>query len=132
MAKGGRPRKEIDRTQFEKLCGLQCTKEDIAGWFEVSEDTIERFCKREYGECFAVVFGQKRRSGIISLRKAGFDLARKNPAVHIFYAKNYLGMRDTVENTNYVITDETRKAVEGLIDGINTGTGNKDTETDPV
>lgn len=24
----GRPKKEIDKTQFEKLCGLQCTAEE--------------------------------------------------------------------------------------------------------
>ena len=59
-----RPRIEIDKKQFEKLCGLQCTKEDIAGFFDVSEDTIDRFCKREYKESFAVVFSKKRRIGL--------------------------------------------------------------------
>lgn len=91
-----RPRKEIDTEQFEKLCALQCTKEEIAGWFGVSDDTIERFCKREYKENFAVVFAKKRTPGLISLRRSGFELAKKNAPVHIFYAKNFLGMRDTV------------------------------------
>ena len=49
----GRPKKEIDRQEFEKLCGLQCTLEEIAGWFGVSEDTIERWVKRECGASFA-------------------------------------------------------------------------------
>ena len=40
-----RPKKEIDQEQFEKLCGLQCTKEEVADWFDCSEDTIERWCK---------------------------------------------------------------------------------------
>jgi hypothetical protein len=96
----GRPRKEIDRDQFEKLCSLQCTEEDIAGWFDVSVDTIERFCKREYDSTFADVFAKKRVAGLISLRKAGFDLAKKNASVHIFYAKNYLGMRDSITYEN--------------------------------
>lgn len=91
-----RPRKEIDKKQFEKLCALQCTLDDIAGFFECSEDTIERWCKRTYKKCFADVFKQKRKVGVISLRRSGFDLAQKNPAVHIFYAKNYLGMSDKV------------------------------------
>lgn len=102
-----RPRIEIDKKQFEKLCGLQCTKEDIAGFFDVSEDTIDRFCKREYKESFAVVFSKKRRIGLVSLRKSGFDLARKNAAVHIFYAKNYLGMTDNYANTTSGIEDLT-------------------------
>jgi len=102
-----RPRIEIDKKQFEKLCGLQCTKEDIAGFFDVSEDTIDRFCKREYKESFAAVFSKKRRIGLVSLRKSGFDLARKNAAVHIFYAKNFLGMTDNYANTTSGIEDLT-------------------------
>lgn len=102
-----RPRIEIDKKQFEKLCGLQCTKEDIAGFFDVSEDTIDRFCKREYKESFAAVFSKKRRIGLVSLRKSGFDLARKNAAVHIFYAKNFLGMTDNYANTTAGIEDLT-------------------------
>ena len=91
-----RPRIEIDKKQFEKLCGLQCTKEDIAGFFDVSEDTIDRFCKREYKESFAAVFSKKRRIGLVSLRKSGFDLARKNAAVHMTdnYANTTSGIED--------------------------------------
>ena len=113
MARRGRPHIEIDKDQFEKLCSLQCTKEDIAGWFNVSEDTIERFCGREYNENFAVVFSKKRVPGLISLRKAGFDLAKKNAAVHIFYAKNYLGMKD-----NYSIDSKDEGQLAALIDGL--------------
>lgn len=58
-----RPKKEIDQEQFEKLCGLQCTKEEVADWFDCSEDTIERWCKATYDESFAVVFAKKGRLG---------------------------------------------------------------------
>ena len=30
-----RPLKEISQKDFEKLCGLQCTKEEICGFFDV-------------------------------------------------------------------------------------------------
>ena len=36
----GRPRKEIDQEQFEKLCGLQCTEEEICAWFDISDKTL--------------------------------------------------------------------------------------------
>ncbi len=106
MARTGRPKKEIDKKEFEKLCALQCTKEDIADWFEVSEDTIDRFCKREYRNSFAVVFKQKRAKGKVSLRKSGFDMARSNPTVHIFYAKNFLQMTDRQDLRAEIVTDE--------------------------
>lgn len=92
-----RPRTPIDKKQFENLCGLQCTKQEIADWFSCSEDTIERWCDREYGECFAVVFRQKRGIGKISLRRMQWKLAEKSPAMAIFLGKNLLGQRDTPE-----------------------------------
>jgi len=92
-----RPRKEIDQDQFEKLCGLQCTKEEISSWFDVSEDTLERWVNRTYKENFAVVFAKKREKGKISLRRSQFRLAEKSAAMAIFLGKNYLGQRDSIE-----------------------------------
>ena len=47
-SKMGRPRIEIDENQFKKLCEYMCTLEEIAGIFNCSEDTIERWCKRTF------------------------------------------------------------------------------------
>ena len=90
-----RPRKDISAEQFEKLCGLQCTKIEIAEYFEVSEDTLERWCKRHYGVNFAVVYAQKRVKGRVSLRRMQWRLAEKNTAMAIFLGKNYLDQRET-------------------------------------
>lgn len=92
--KTGRPRAQIDQTEFEKLCALQCTREEIAGFFNCSEDTIERWCGREYGETFAVVFAKKRVGGKISLRRSQFRLAEKSAAMAIWLGKNYLDQHD--------------------------------------
>ena len=54
----GRPRKQIDKKQFENLCGLQCTLEEICGWFDVCTDTLETWCKREYKKNFYEVLAQ--------------------------------------------------------------------------
>lgn len=95
MAKTGRPQVEIDRDTFEKLCVLQCTKQDIANWFECSEDSIERWAKREYGETFAVVFAQKRQKGKVSLRRMQWASAEKgNVTMLIWLGKQYLGQKD--------------------------------------
>lgn len=90
-----RSKKEIDIEQFENLCAIQCTKEEIALWFDCSEDTIERWCKKTYKENFAVVFGKKRGKGKISLRRSQFELAKKNPTMAIWLGKQWLGQRDT-------------------------------------
>ena len=92
-----RPRKEIDKTEFEKLCGLQCKLDEIADFFDCSEDTIERWCKRTYKEGFAEVFAKKRGKGKISLRRSQFRLAEKNATMAIWLGKQYLGQRDHIE-----------------------------------
>ena len=95
MARTGRPRKEIDQTQFEKLCGLQCTEEEILGWFDITDKTLCSWCKRTYGSTFSDVYAKKRETGKISLRRAQFKLAEKSAAMAIFLGKNYLGQKDT-------------------------------------
>lgn len=95
MAKMGRPRTEIDRETFEKLCVLQCTKQDIANWFECSVDTIEKWVKREYGETFTAVFAQKREKGKVSLRRMQWQSAEHGSvSMQIFLGKQYLGQKD--------------------------------------
>jgi hypothetical protein len=93
----GRPLKEISATEFEKLCGLQCTQEEICGWFGVSDKTLENWCKREYKQNFSEIYAEKRGLGKISLRRAQFRLAEKSAAMAIFLGKNYLGQKDSVE-----------------------------------
>lgn len=102
----GRPRKEIDQKEFEKLCGLQCTVEEIAAWFDCSVDTIERWCEKEYGQKFADVFSEKRSYGKISLRRTQWQLAEKNASMAIFLGKNYLGQRDAVDMSVDMSTDK--------------------------
>lgn len=103
----GRPKKPIDKKAFESLCGLQCTLEEICDFFGVTDKTLNTWCKKEYGETFSVVFRQKRNLGKISLRRAGFEMAKKIPSVHIFYAKNHLGMTDRVEQSVEYVEDLT-------------------------
>ena len=96
--KMGRPRKEIDQTEFEKLCALQCTLDEVCGWFGVQDDTLNKWCKETYdGRTFSEVFAEKRSAGKISLRRNMMQLSAKNAIVAIFLAKNWLGMTDNVE-----------------------------------
>lgn len=131
MAKTGRPKKEIDKTQFEKLCGMQCTLKEIAGFFDCSEDTIERWCKRTYNNTFADTFKNHSAAGLISLRRNQFKLAEKSAAMAIFLGKQYLGQTDHIE-VESSITDSTREEVNILIDELNKATSGADIKTDTV
>lgn len=95
--KGGRPKIQIDKGTFEKLCDLQCTIEDLADFFSCSHDTIQRWCMAEYGESFACIHKKHMAKGKASLRRNMFRLSEKNATMAIFLAKNWLGMTDNVE-----------------------------------
>ena len=92
--KGGRPQIKIDQALFEKLCGLQCTLDEIAGICNCSSDTIERWCKRTYNAGFADTYKKYSANGKTSLRRMQFNLAEKSAAMAIWLGKQYLGQRD--------------------------------------
>lgn len=93
-----RPRKEIDEKQFENLCALQCTKEEICGWFGITDKTLENWCKRTYNAGFSEIFKIKRGKGKISLRRAQFQLAQKNASMAIWLGKQYLGQKERMDD----------------------------------
>lgn len=111
-----RPRIKIDKEQFEKLCSIQCTQAEIAGYFRCSTDTIERWCLREYEQGFAEVFAQKRSLGKISLRRSQFRMAENNPTMAIWLGKQYLGQTDKQEVSVSSQDDNAIKEMEQYFD----------------
>jgi hypothetical protein len=94
-----RPVIEIKKEQFESLCNLQCTLDEIAGFFKCSSDTIERWCKRTYNEGFADTYKIYSQNGKISLRRYQYKLAEKHPNMAIWLGKQWLGQTDKIEAT---------------------------------
>ena len=117
MAKTGRPRIEIVREHFESLCGIQCTLAEIASFFKCSEDTIERWCKRELKMTFAEAFKTYSAGGKISLRRFQFRMAEHNCSMAIWLGKQYLGQRDIQELTVSKSTDETIHEMDRYFEG---------------
>lgn len=110
----GRPRKEIDKDNFEKLCGLQCTLDEISGFFNCSYDTIRRFCQRTYGKNFETVYKEHSMVGKISLRRAQMKLAEKSAAMAIFLGKNMLGQKDQLEVEDSRALDKLDEILAGV------------------
>lgn len=94
MARMGRPRKEIDRIEFEKLCEMQCTEIEICGFFGICEDTLNSWCKRTYKRTFSETYKVYSQDGKVSLRRMQFNLAKTSAAMAIFLGKNMLGQSD--------------------------------------
>lgn len=98
MGKRGFPPKEINKAEFEGLCKIQCTLEEIATVYGCSVDTIERWIKRTYGrDCsYSGIRERYATFGKISLRRTQFRLAERSVPMAIFLGKQYLDQRDAV------------------------------------
>jgi hypothetical protein len=105
--------KNIDQKQFENLCSLQCTLMEVCAWFDVDDCTLNKWCKKTYKKTFSEVFKEKRGKGLISLRRAQFQLAQKNASMAIFLGKNYLGQVDVPQIENKVTVNNS-----GLVEAL--------------
>lgn len=112
----GRPKKQIDKDQFEKLCGLQCTLEEFCCYFSCNTDTLEKWCKKIYKMNFSEIFRIKRGNGKISLRRKQFELAMSgNPTMLIWLGRNMLGQTDKID---VALEDKSNGKLADLIDGL--------------
>lgn len=96
--KMGRPPIQINWDEVKKLCKLQCTAEEIAGWMNISVDTLENKLRTEQQTTFSVFFKMHSAGGKVSLRRAQYSTAIKgNAALLIWLGKQYLGQSDKLE-----------------------------------
>ena len=110
-----RPKKEFNQKQFEAMCAIQCTEEEICGIFDCDDVTLNRWCKDTYGKRFSEVYKQKRQGGKMSLRRKQWEMAGMNPTMAIWLGKQWLGQTDKVEQTVAVISDETRDEIKEFL-----------------
>lgn len=146
--KSGRPKTEIDWEEFDFLCGIQCTLNEIACRFHCDEKTIERAVLREKGIDFVDYFGKKRGVGKLALRRKQLQLAMMGDrTLLIFLGKNYLDQSDmtkvkldhtgSIGTYDYLktLTDEqldriiTKGRAVACAGGNDTGAEGKSTET---
>lgn len=99
-AKNGKKGNSINKEQFEKLASMMCTGEEIASFFNVVYDTINKWCMQEYGDTFVHTIKKFNDVGRVSLRRIQFKIAEKNSSMAIFLGKQYLGQTDKTEQTN--------------------------------
>jgi len=104
--KTGRPKIEVDFAEVDKLCQIQCTGEEIASFFEISYDTLERRCKEQFKVSFAEYIKEKSAKGKSSLRRLQWKAAMNgNVTMLIWLGKQYLGQSDKTES-NVAVTED--------------------------
>lgn len=111
---GGRPRNPVDPEEVAKLAAIHCTLAEIAAWFGVSHDTIERN--------FASIIKENREKGRASLRRMQYVAAQGgNVTMLIWLGKQLLGQRDKIEEhvfdgDDQLTDDQLRDKIEAMLD----------------
>lgn len=104
--KPGRPPTEIDWEQFDKLCQIHATIEEIAGWFRCEKSSIERACKAKHGKGFGKVWIEKSAGGKVSLRRSMWQKALKGDnTMMIWLSKQHLGFSDHAKYETKIKSD---------------------------
>lgn len=111
-AKTGNVGTNIDKTQFEKLCALFCTEEEIIGFFRVSVDTLLAWIRETYDlPNFKEAYKVFSSGGKIALRRKQMNLASKDSRMAIFLGKNYLGQEESPSEEN----DDAKNELETIV-----------------
>ena len=114
MSKTGRPKIEIDFAEVDKLCQIQCTGEEIASFFGISYDTLERRCKEQFKVSLAEYIKEKSAKGKSSLRRLQWKAAMNGSVTMLIWlGKQYLGQTD---KTNYIDESNYNNNKEALRD----------------
>jgi AraC-like DNA-binding protein len=105
----GRPKKHINKSQFHKLCKLQCTEEEIADFFNLNVTTLQKLCYEIYGVGFSEIYRKYSDKGKISLRRSQWKLSETSVPMAIWLGKQHLNQKDIPvidqsKHTHFVIT----------------------------
>lgn len=114
--KAGRPKKQIDKRQFEQMCEWQCTRSEIASFFDCDEKTITTWCKETYGMDFSSVCKIKAENGKSKLRHIQFRMAEAgSERMAIWLGKQWLNQSDKQDIQIAEIEDTTRTEIEDFL-----------------
>lgn len=132
MAKGQIKQKQatINQKQFEGMCYVQCTKEEMCAILDVGEETLSRWCRENYGMNFENAYKKYSQGGKMSLRRNMFRQAEHNATMAIWLSKQHLGMKDVVENQNIDMSkvDKLLDSLENMADYVNNDESIENTE----
>lgn len=108
-----RPKKELDEDVIFKLAQIGCTNEEMADWFSVSADTIERN--------YAGVIKEGKAHLKQSLRRSQVKKALEgNPTMLIWLGKVLLQQKDTT--SMFTVAKEDSRLIIDLSGDVSDGT----------
>ena len=111
--------RELDRKQFESLCGMQCSVEELCGWFGCDEAALNAWCMDTYGEDFRSAFDRLAMMGRIVLRREQVAAAKKNVSMARHLEAQRAGHdAPPQKRKNYRLTDAYKELRQSMLDNL--------------
>ena len=97
-------KKEYSPDEFEELCRIMCTRQEICRVFGMTEDEMNEWCVAQYGKSFEEAHDVFSATGKVSLRRAQYkratDPKKPSDVLLIWLGKNVLGQSDGAGQQN--------------------------------
>lgn len=111
--------RELDRKQFEGLCGMQCSVEEVRGWFGCDETALNAWCMDTYGEDFRSAFNRLTMLGRIVLRRDQVAAAKKNVSMARHLEAQRAGHdAPPQKRKNYRLTDAYKELRQSMLQNL--------------
>ena len=124
---------ELDRKQFEGLCGMQCSVEELCGWFGCDEAALNAWCMDTYGEDFRSAFDRLAMMGRIVLRREQVAAAKKNVSMARHLEAQRAGHdAPPQKRKNYRLTDAYKELRQSMLDNLAARSLDEDVYRDKV
>lgn len=125
--------RELDRKQFESLCGMQCSVEELCGWFSCDEAALNAWCMDTYGEDFRSAFDRLAMLGRIVLRREQVAAAKKNVSMARHLEAQRAGHdAPPQKRKNYRLTDAYKELRQSMLDNLAARSLDEDVYRDKV
>lgn len=112
-------RRELTREMFEQLCALQCKREEILGYAGARDEELEAWCLEVYGRPLEEIMIMVRQDGIIDIRKAAFELQKKNATLTTHQINRFIGPPGpSAEDKARLLTRESDAAVSSFVQAV--------------
>lgn len=94
----GRPKSVFNWKEFEHLCSIGCTLDEMAGFFQISKTAMQDRVREEFNETFTERY-EKLSQGIkVSLRRKQIKVAMDGDVPMLkFLGKNILGQKEKID-----------------------------------
>lgn len=111
--------REFDRKQFESLCSMQCSVEELCGWFGCDEAALNAWCMDAYGEDFRTAFDRLAMVGRVLLRRDQVAAAKKNVSMARHLEAQRAGHDAPAQKRkNYRLTDAYKELRQSMLQNL--------------